>query len=962
MLEKLLFHVSLFLFAIPAIRAQQLVFKNIGIEDGVPATEVYHLFQDSKGYVWVFTEYGIAKHNGTVFKPTCTNIPFGESVAYSVTEFEGNLYFLNSKSAIYQISNDSAFRVAGIEGITREVLSGNQIACELFFDDAANLYLSTFYKTYKIPSGEYTIPGGKPIIQQTESAARLAANQPLHLVKANVVNSGKGYLKLLDHRGALLRDLPLNAVDMERSAAIQTNKGVYIARGNRITLTKKNGTSIQCELDADMVCFKQSPDGHFWVGLSYGGLLKLDQELNIIEHYFGTVTVSDVLFDDQSGMWVSTIEKGVFYSENTDHVSYSNIPELDECVTMLKVMDHKLFIGTAAGKLFIKEKERIKPIHLIGNTTYITDIIAFDGLYYVATKHSILTISHDLKQVKCFEDLNCYGLAKDGEEELVLLSGSVILRKKKGKPKCEKYVIDEKPRSVVRRFDGEFFVSTQKGCFLLKPRLHCPDYLKPLADKNISKLSLDRRNNCWICTKGDGLYCLSPKNKLTRYRNLPSNVINDIVFLENGMVFLSTNKGAFVTYYSKLNIASEWRLILDEEIMRIASYNNNIYIASKTGLTQLNARKLFEETHYRFHLESVVIDGEKMPLGFFRTNYDHNTIAFNFDVLAFPFPAKKLVYRLKGAESFSGEVSGTQLQLQNLDPGYYTLYVSPKMNMKNVRSETIRLSFYIIPAFWQTKVFVVVLSLVGFCFIAGIGWLIFFRIRKKQERKAAIEKVLTEYRLTALKAQINPHFMSNSLVAIQQLILSEQSDKAGLYIAKFSRLIRYLLNYSDQSVSSLTNEISMIDLYVELEQLRFNDKFLFVKHIDPAINLNELFIPALITQPLIENAIWHGLLPLAVYQKPQLTLSIALKTDQLRIRIEDNGVGRLTEPKEEPLTGRKSKGTSLIRNRLESLNQLYETNGARIEFTELMDETNTKTGTRVEVLFSTEILNKLAHE
>ena len=511
MFKKLLFHASLFLFAIPAIRAQQLVFKNIGIEDGVPATEVYHLFQDSKGYVWVFTEYGIAKHNGTIFKPACTNIPFGESVAYSVTEFEGNLYFLNSKSAIYQISNDSAFRVAGIEAITEEILADNQVSYELFFDNSANLYLSTFYKTYKIPKKEYSITGGVPIVKHSETDQSNTSKNRLHLLKADDAVSVKGYLKLLDHRGVFVRNLPLNEVDMERSAVIQTNKGIYVARGNKVSLTKKNGDSKQYELGAGMICFKQSPNGHFWIGLSYGGLLELDKELNVIEHYFGMVTVSDVLFDDQSGMWVSTIEQGVFYSASTDHVSYSNIPELDECITLLEVIDHKLFIGTATGKLFVKEKERITPIHLIGNTTYITDIIAFDGMYYLATKHSILTISRDLKQVKHFEKLNCYALAKDGEEELVMLSGSAILRKKKGKAYCAKYLNDEKPRSVVKRSGQPFFVSTQKGCFLLKSTLKCPDYLKPLLDKTISKLKTDRQNNCWICTKGDGLYCLSPK-------------------------------------------------------------------------------------------------------------------------------------------------------------------------------------------------------------------------------------------------------------------------------------------------------------------------------------------------------------------------------------------------------------------------------------------------------------------
>jgi hypothetical protein len=961
MLKKLLFHSSLFLFAIPVIHSQQLVFKKIGIEDGVPATEVYHLFQDSNGYVWVFTEYGIAKHNGKVFNPVCTNISFNESVVYSVTEFDGKLYFLNSKAEIYQVNHDSAFQVSGIEAITDEILTENQVPYELFFDDAANVYLSTFYKTYKIRSVDYAIPGGHPIVKRTELSSTFATNNRLFLVKANDTKSGKRYMKLLDHAGSFVRNLPLNVADMERSAVINTHNGVYIARENKISLTKKTGDSKELDLGAGMICFKQSPDGHFWVGLSYGGLVELDSELNIIEHYFGILTISDILFDDQSGMWVSTIEQGIYYAASTDHLSYSNIPDLNESITMLEVMDHKLFIGTAAGKLFVKENDRMTPVNLIGNTTYITDIIAFDGMYYLATKHSILTISRDLKKVKAFESINCYGLAKNGEE-LVLLSGSAILRKKKKASVCTKMVIEEKPRSIVKRFNGDFLVSTQKGCFVLKSTLYCPEYLKPLADKNISKLKIDQRNNCWICTKGDGLYCLSPKNKLTRYRNVPSQVINDIVFAANGMVFLSTNKGAFVTDYGKLNRSSEWRLMLDDEIMRIASYNNKVYIATKTGLTQLNARKLFQESRYRFHLESIVIDGKKMSHGFFESAYNHNTISFNFDVLAYPFQDKKLVYRLTGSESFSGEVSGTQLHLQNLQPGYYTLYVSPKIGVKNRHDQAMRLSFYITPAFWQTTGFLVVLVLVSFCLIVGLVWLILYRARKKQERKAAIEKVLTEYRLTALKAQINPHFMSNSLVAIQQLILTEQSDKANLYIAKFSQLIRYLLNYSDQSVSSLTNEISMIDLYVELEQLRFSDKFLFVKEIDPAINLNELYIPALITQPLIENAIWHGLLPLPVYKKPQLTLSIVLKADQLQISIEDNGVGLLTEPKQEAVTGRKSKGTSLIRNRLDSLNQLHETSGAHIEFIELTDETNTKIGTRVQVTFTIEILNKLSHE
>ena len=133
-------------------------------------------------------------------------------------------------------------------------------------------------------------------------------------------------------------------------------------------------------------------------------------------------------------------------------------------------------------------------------------------------------------------------------------------------------------------------------------------------------------------------------------------------------------------------------------------------------------------------------------------------------------------------------------------------------------------------------------------------------------------------------------------------------------------------------------------------------------YLDPELDLDEIFIPALITQPLIENAIWHGLLPLPSDKNPQLKLSITQKDDQLALLIEDNGIHLIPTVPKETNIGRKSKGTSLIRNRLESLNQLYETNGTSINYVELMDDKNTKIGTQVSILFSKEMLKKLYDE
>lgn len=936
--------------------SQQLVFNNIRSESGIPASEVYHVIQDSKGYIWVFTEHGIVKHNGSTFISACMNIPLSERVAYAITEFEGKLYFVNSKAKVYQIQNDETLKASGIETITNEINFSNQVVSDLFFDKNAQLYISTFYKTFKTQSTNYSIKGNPSIRVKDDKKS----NQKLHLIKKNNPKTNKIYIEIIDDSGKTISKLPDNNVEMERSKILQNSKGIYLTRQNRIECFKNNGDTIKYVFSSGIICFEQSANNHFWIGLSFGGLIELDENLNFINHYLKDVTVSSILFDNQFGLWVSTIEKGIYYCKNTNYLSYSNIPNLMDGISFIKVLDGKLFIGTVSGKLFVQENNNIRQIDLNGNNYFLTDIIAFDGHYYLGSKKSVFILDLDLKSFKILNGkANSYGFEKTTENELIFITGSSILRKKKNEKSIDLFVIKQKPRCIIKRPNNELLVSTQKGCFIYNSTLKCPSYLFRLKEKNISKFKTDKNFNTWICTKDDGLYQLSSQNKLKHIKHLPSNVINDILFSSNGFVFLSTNKGVYVNKYTNLGKKSKWILLLEEEIVSVEIYNNILFIGSKSGLTKLNLTSIFKKINYQFHLKSIEIEGLILPPKTFETDYTHTNINFNFDLLAYQFSEKKIRYQLIGNTSFKGEVSGMQLQLQNLIPGKYTLTVYPQLNEKNVTQEKITCSFYIKPAFWQTTTFRLISVLLIICLIVFISSVFFYRKRIKQERKNAIEKQLVEYRLTALKAQINPHFMSNSLVSIQQLVLTEQIDKASLYIAKFGQLIRYLLNYSDQSVSNLKKEISMIELYIELEQLRFENKFNLELIIDPSLRIEEIYIPALITQPLIENAIWHGLLQLKPEQKPQLVLRFELFNDEFIISIEDNGTNRFKQIDSETNESRKSKGTSLIRQRLASLNELYETSGAHIDFKEIFNSSNEKTGTHVTITFTSKILNKL---
>lgn len=187
---------------------------------------------------------------------------------------------------------------------------------------------------------------------------------------------------------------------------------------------------------------------------------------------------------------------------------------------------------------------------------------------------------------------------------------------------------------------------------------------------------------------------------------------------------------------------------------------------------------------------------------------------------------------------------------------------------------------------------------------------------KKQKEYYELHNKIKELEIKVIKTQMNPHFISNCLSAIQNLIYSNQIDAAGEYLAKFSFFLRQILDFSDKIYLTLEEELAIIKMNIELEQLRFTNNFIFELKIDDSIALQDILIPSLITQPFIENAVWHGLLPLK-NSEPRLTVSIYRQNNLIYITIEDNGVGRdnaeiLTAKNQEAQNWRPTKLKALI--------------------------------------------------
>lgn len=215
-----------------------------------------------------------------------------------------------------------------------------------------------------------------------------------------------------------------------------------------------------------------------------------------------------------------------------------------------------------------------------------------------------------------------------------------------------------------------------------------------------------------------------------------------------------------------------------------------------------------------------------------------------------------------------------------------------------------------------------------------------------EKDKAALQQRAKELEIQALRSQMNPHFIFNCLNAINRFILGHETEAASDYLTKFSRLMRMIMNHSRHSVISLAEELEVLQLYLDMERLRFKDAFGYNIVLDEELDTTDIHIPPLLLQPFVENAIWHGLM-----HRPErglLTVSIHAENDMLTCYIEDNGVGRQKAGmmKSKSAQKHKSMGLQITAERL----RLLAGSGAPghyFDIEDLYDKEGNPAGTRV---------------
>ncbi len=257
----------------------------------------------------------------------------------------------------------------------------------------------------------------------------------------------------------------------------------------------------------------------------------------------------------------------------------------------------------------------------------------------------------------------------------------------------------------------------------------------------------------------------------------------------------------------------------------------------------------------------------------------------------------------------------------------------------------------------RNEIILSTLALVGL-----ISVFLYLLNRQRHQKQKAIEKAETQHKMSelelqSLRAQLNPHFMFNSLNAIQELILKEENDKSHTYLARFAKLLRMLLENANSPFIPLARELEFLQLYLSLEKLRIPDlKYTF--EVDPGINTEQVKIPNMILQPYIENAIWHGL---SHKKEGDRSITIRVHNDRMAVHyeIEDNGVGRKRAEELKSLYRKehRSKGMELLTKRFKLLNEEYQ---SHIETSvDDVEQNQMAAGTRISIRVPWDIAGRL---
>ncbi len=962
----LLFFLIALLFLHVNIIAQTYQSKNYSVTDGLSSSEIYHVMQDSKGFMWISTNHGICKYDGYSFISfDITNGLPDNTIFESYEDEKGRIWFISLTGKLSYYSNGIITKYKFNKELNNLRKNSIRMASKTTFmvDSANNIY--------------YTRRAEKPIrVDCNGNTGWLEFSKRDSIqVKINTNNSTfNNYqivsteLKIEESDNSIIKlKIPLGFYSGLFSISLATKNYIYLSDGYKLLVINRRNKNYKWHHFKEKTIWLSIDNSNtLWIGSFSSGVKGYKNgDLNTpIYHLLNGSSVSSICKDNEGGYWASTLKNGVYYFPSinikTYPVKHNNLPV---SVYTIHPKNNQILFGGNAPFIYSLQNNIVKKLQYSFNPeSEVKKIISKgDSLFISVTNNDGKIFLDYNNQIKLLYGYftNAY-FDKSGMISFSGSNGNIFYFNEKGTLNNIAYYEDIfKYAADIEHFDNKMLIGTEKGLFL-----HDGKKLIHMADSNqlfSNRVTSLAKNNdkLWIGTKGAGLLC-KKNNTLTQYttaHGLPSNSISDIIVC-NDTVWISTNKGVTRFYnFPQQDKSQTWSIhngLTSCEINDIEKHNNHIYVGTNDGLCIINTIASGQNTTPPpIYIKKVEIENkDTLILSNYNVSYKQNNISISFVGINYQRNDKiKYKYRLVGIDDIWKTTDQQIVNYSVLSPGKYTFEVFAINNSGVQSKKPASIKFFIKTPFWRTNWFYFILVLLISVIIILVGFLFFKRRISKMKKENLIKQTLNRYRQHALSAQMNPHFLFNSLNSAQHYILQNSPEMATDYLSDLGMLMRIILNNSTQERISLLDEIKALELYINIEKRRFDNTFTFKKEIDVKIDLQALKIPPLILQPFIENAIHHGL-----RLKPgakELLLKIFENSLGIIIMIKDNGIGR----KHNYLRKRKqnnhnkthiSLGMEITSKRLEIFKEIYS-NLINVEVIDLYNNRFESTGTLVKL-------------
>jgi hypothetical protein len=861
------------------------LFYNFSSKNGLPSSECYYVFQDSKEFIWICTDKGVVKYDGYNFTTFTTENGLTNNVVFKVVEDkEGKIWFLGLGNEICYFINNKIHAYKYNYKI-KKVLGERHIRnLDFLIESDGTIYfqIQQFGTIIIKKNGLIKIIKSKPDyieIRKTKNKYFwVGGDCSFGSLLYNKTNGQKFHLPYSKYFNFI------KSFSYKNDYFINFRNHIYSAKQNKYIVIDTSILSIYVDYD------------FLWYGLYTRGVkavsTKKESGLALKYHFLKNLTVTNIIKDLNNGYWFSTLEKGIFYTP-TLNVLNSNLSLglMSENVISIGGIKNYIFLG------YLNQWQLISPFVFNNTSEFTTSKIGFtNNAIYISgeTKHSNYNL---------FPKLKCYHIPffnnYYNHNDTLYTTDLIIVKNFENKfidtlynqYSLQKGTIDLVTALII--YNNKKLVGTNYGLYeLMNKKLNNQNY-KDLSQYKINNLKYDKNFGLIISTKDQGLIFYDGKNitkKLNKKTGLLSNSISSLFFDNQNRLWVGTNNGVNIISIKNdefiIQSITTVNGLISNEVNSIYINCNDAYVGTKEGLSKIDVKNYFKPQRInKLHLLSLSGTTENSNFPNYFTS-DEKLIKIQFRTTNYK-TAQNPTYRYRLSKSSEWQLIKTpEITLNYPSPNEYNLEIQALDENGNWSSNSLKIPFKVEYPFYNRWYFYLICSL----FLLLSMHLIFKYRLKKTNEKYQTQKLIKNLESKALRSQMNPHFIFNALNSIQSFLIFEENEKAEKYLIKFAYLIRQTLNNSRSTYITIENELNILERYLDLEKMRFKSKFSYDINFNVPEKFKTLFIPPMLIQPYIENAIIHAFKDLPFMGHIQISFQIISPKKAFCI-IEDNGIG-----------------------------------------------------------------------